>query len=307
MKIVITGVCGLIGRRLASHLLSQGHDVFGVGRIKCKDIDAQPLINYVSIDLSSRKSIDKLKEVIPVEIDLVIHCAAQQPRSNLLFRDYQKGNISTTENITEWAKDVGIQTIISFSTVAFLDFPLKDGILVTELTNALPKNYYALSKWHSESYLRLLGRDSDFSILCFRIPSLVHELQEGGLIHTFWNSAVENIDLEIYDNGKFKRNLIYIDSIIEVVDMVLDRTLNFKGFELYNIGSKDAWTLLSMAKYIYKEMNTTAKILPSSKKSPIQGYWNLDTSKAEREIGFSPWGTKKILDTYMDNMRSKLE
>jgi UDP-glucose 4-epimerase len=307
MKIVITGVCGLIGRRLASHLLSQGHDVFGIGREKCKDISAQSLIRYVSIDLSSKESINKLKEVIPIEIDLVIHCAAQQPRSNLLFRDYQKGNISTTENITEWAKDAGIQTVISFSTVAFLDFPLKDGIPVTELTNASPKNYYALSKWYSESYLRLWGSDSDLSILCFRIPSLVHEQQEGGLIHTFWSSAVKNVDLEIYDNGKFKRNLIYMDSIIEVVDMVLDRIPNCKGFELYNIGSKDAWTVSSIAEYIYKEINTTAKILPSSKKSSIQGHWNLDTSKAEREIGFSPWGTRKILDTYMNNMRSRLE
>ncbi|MBT6472135.1 MAG: NAD(P)-dependent oxidoreductase, partial [Candidatus Marinimicrobia bacterium] len=35
MKIVVTGVCGLVGRRLASHLLDQGHQVFGIGRSQC--------------------------------------------------------------------------------------------------------------------------------------------------------------------------------------------------------------------------------------------------------------------------------
>ena len=302
MKIVVTGVCGLVGRRLASHLLDQGYQVFGIGRSQCENIDARLLSNYVLVDLSSNGVSERLKKSIPTDIDLIIHCAAQQPRSGLLLQEYLKGNVDATENVVEWARSTNAQTIISFSTLAFLDLPLEDGIAITESAKAIPRNYYALSKWASESYLRLLGSSSNFTVLCFRIPSLVHEDQQDGLVYTYWNSAIQNIDLDIYDNGQFRRNLIYIDSILEVVDVALTKLTNYKGFKLYNIGSKDAWTLLEIAKYIYRRMDATAKISPIDKSSTINGHWNVNVSKAKDELDFTPWSTQDILDAYMQNM-----
>ena len=305
MKVLITGVCGLVGSRIALHLIKKGHEVFGIGRSQCGDMNTRLLSKFIIIDLSSKEAIEELKKTIPTGVDLIIHCAAQQPRPGLSFKKYIEGNVVTTENVVEWANNVNIQTMISFSTVAFLDFPLKDGIAITELEKSNPKNYYALSKWVSESYLRLLEKDSNFTVLCFRIPSLVHEQQQGGIVHTCWNSAFQNIDLDIYDNGHFRRNLIYIDSILEVVDMILVKFSNYKGFKLYNIGSKDSWTLLEISKYMYKQIGTKANIFPVSKSSPIQGHWNIDTFKAESELGFSPWTTQRILDTYIKNMRGE--
>ena len=305
MKIVVTGVCGLVGRRLASHLLDQGHQVFGIGRSQCENIDTRLLSNYVLMDLSSKDATEKLKKAIPTGVALIIHCAAQQPKSGLLFKEYLEGNVDTTENIVEWARSANVQTIISFSTLAFLDLPLEDGVTITESAKANPQNYYALSKWVSESYLRLLGNNSNLTVLCFRIPSLVHEEQQGGLVYTYWNSALQNTDLEIYDNGQFRRNLIYIDSILEVVDLVLTKLDDYKGFKLYNIGSKDAWTLLEVAKYIYKRMDATAKIFPIDKSSTIHGHWNVNISKAEDELDFTPWSTQEVLDAYIQNMRGE--
>jgi nucleoside-diphosphate-sugar epimerase len=114
---------------------------------------------------------------------------------------------------------------------------------------------------------------------------------------------MQNIDLDIYDNGQFRRNLVYIDSILEVVDIVLTKLVNFKGFKLYNIGSKDAWTLLEIAEYIYKRMRATAKIFPIDKSSTVRGHWDIDVSKAEDELDFTPWSTQKVLDIYLQNMR----
>ena len=153
MNILVTGVCGLIGKKLAIYLLGKGYKVFGIGRSKCDDLDDQPLFNFFSIDLASHNASEELKKAILVKIDLIIHCAAQQPRPGLLFKDYRKGNIDTTENIVEWAKDSNIQTIISFSTVAFLDFSQENGATITESARVNPSNNYALSKMISESYL----------------------------------------------------------------------------------------------------------------------------------------------------------
>jgi len=308
MKILVTGVCGLVGGRVALHLLGQGHQVFGIGRSKCENIDVQLLPTCVFMDLSSKEAVEKIKEKIPSSIDMVIHCAAQQPRADLLLSQYLEGNVYTTENIVEWARGTNVRTIISFSTLAFLDFPLEDGIKVTELTNPAPKNYYALSKWVSESFMKLsTSSDCDFSVLCFRIPSLVHEGQKDGLVHTYWEASIKDIDLSVYDNGQFRRNLIYINSILEVVDLVLAKVDTYNGFQLYNIGSKDSWTMAEIARYMYSQAGATAKISPVNKTSSIHGHWNVDVSKAENELGFSPWYTKDILDAYIQNIQGGIE
>ena len=304
MRIIVTGVCGLIGKKIAAHLLGQGHEVYGIGRaLSCDSLETGLLLNYIQLDLSSEDAVEKLKKMFPIDIDLVIHCAAQQPRSELSFKEYRKGNIDTTESIVEWAVSVNVRAIINFSTVAFLEFPLEDGIKLTESAKINPKNYYSLSKWASESYLSLLDNNTELTVLCFRIPSLVQEEQLGGVIHTYWDAALRNIDLDIYDNGRFRRNLIYIDSIIDIIDMSLMNFVSYTGFRLFNVGSKDAWTLMDIAKYMYKKMGATAKILPIDKSSSVTGHWNIDTSKAEKELGFVPWDTQKILDTYICNMR----
>ena len=302
MKIIVTGVCGLVGRRLASHLLDQGHQIFGIGRSQCENMDSRLLSDFVLMDLSSKNAVEKLKKVIPSGIDIIIHCAAQQPRSGLLFKDYREGNIDTTENIVEWAKDSNIHSIISFSTVAFLDFSQGNGATITESARANPSNNYALSKMISESYLKISANDYNLTILCFRLPSLVHEDQQGGVVYTYLNSALRNMDLDIYDQGRFRRNLIYIDSIVETIDLALTVLDDYRGFKIYNIGSKDSLTLLEIAKYIFKKTNSTAKIIPIDKLSTNSGHWNMSTSKAKVDLGFNSWSTQEILDTYIQNM-----
>ena len=301
MKIVVTGACGLIGKKIAIHL-SKDHEVYGVGRSLCVELDNSLTFSYFVIDLSADSAIKELQKVIPLGVDLIIHCAAQQPRSGLLFKDYRKGNIDTTENIVEWAKNSKVKSLITFSTLALLDFPIDEYSFLTEKTVAYPKNYYSLSKWISEVYLNLEANNSHLTILCFRIPSLVHEKQQGGIVNTYWNYAKKNQDLDVYDKGKFRRNLIYIDSILELIDIMLTSHHNFNGFNLYNVGSEDAWTLLEIAQYIYKKMDATANIVLKDRPSKIPGHCSINNSKAKDEFEFLPWTTKKVLDTYMENM-----
>jgi nucleoside-diphosphate-sugar epimerase len=302
MKIAITGVCGLIGRRLASHLLDGGHQIYGIGRSKCDNIDKLLLSNYILLDLASKDSIQQLTNRLPSNIDLIIDCASQQPREGLIFQDYRKGNIDTTESIIEWARSIGADAIISFSTIAFLDFPEIDDIKITESTRENPKNYYALSKWVSETYLRFESKDYNFKVFCFRIPSLVHQEQQGGLINTYYKSAKENKNIDIFDKGKFRRTLINMESIIEVIDLTIKKLDKFQGFNLFNIGSEDSWTLFEIANYIYQRMDATAKIFPINQSSNISGHCNIDSSKAKNEIDFVPWSTNKILDDYLEKM-----
>lgn len=302
MKIVITGVSGLVGSKLCKYLIKNGHDVIGVGRSDCRVLG---LLYYIKLDLSTEKTVEMLHKKIPKGVDIVIHCSAQQPRARFSFNDYCKGNVNATVNVETWAEEVAVSLFITFSTIAFLELPLLDGELLDESACCKPKNFYALSKYTAETYLQLSNVDNNLSTLCLRIPSLVQEEQIGGVINTYWESAIKNSDLEIYDNGEFKRNLIYIDSIVEVIEIALKNVEKFSGFNLYHIGSKDAWPLIKIAQYIYKKLDSRGVVYPVDKKSPVAGHWDIDTHKAEQEFNFRPWTTKKVLDGYIKNMSSK--
>lgn len=306
MNILITGVCGLIGSRIAANLVAQQHNVYGIGRSGCDPVRDLLSSRYINQDLALEGALENIKNGLLDDIDVIIHCAAQQPRSCLTFKDYLKANVEVTDTIVELAKSLNIGAIISFSTAAFLEFPLEDGIGLTESASVCPRNYYALSKSISESYLRLC-ENNGISIVCLRIPSLVHEQQEGGIIQTYFQHALQNKNLEVYDCGKYRRNLIYINSILEIVELLLERIGAMRGFNLYHIGSKDSWTLMEIAAYIFKQVNSRARVIPCPLPGTAPGHWNLDVSKAVNELGFSPWQTSRLLNAYLANKRGELD
>ena len=86
MKILITGVAGFIGFRLADNLLKDGHLVFGIDNlndyysVKLKLKRLKILKKYKSfifkkVDLKNEKSINFLKKI--KTIDVIYHFAAQ--------------------------------------------------------------------------------------------------------------------------------------------------------------------------------------------------------------------------------------
>mgnify|MGYP006099661971 CR=1 FL=1 len=302
MRILITGACGLIGRVVSRYLASKNHTIIGLGRSLPNAASSDIFDKFLQLDLSSRNAIELLEKSGVKDIDIVIHCASQQPKPDLTFSNYNDGNIKTLENIVQWSKESSVKSLISFSTISFLNFPSNHAHSVNELTGFKPNNYYSLSKLMAEMYLNLEGDNSKLTILCFRIPSLVHEEQKGGLIYTYWYAAQNSLDLEVFDNGITKRSLIHVNSILSLLDKVIVRCHNFNGFNIYNVGTKDSWTILEIASYIFKKNNSSANIKVIRKKSVFSGHCSIDNLKVERDFNFTPWTTKKTLDTYLKNM-----
>ena len=69
MKILITGVNGLLGRSLASLLVEDGHSVFGISHNRIQNKINE--VEYLYLDLSQNWSTDKL----PRDFDVIIHLA----------------------------------------------------------------------------------------------------------------------------------------------------------------------------------------------------------------------------------------
>lgn len=112
MRILLTGVHGLLGRQLAEQLHHRGHEVWGVAR-KLVPGDTSG-VTLVEIDLSEKFCSDEL----PNDVEIVIHLA-QSSR----FRDFPDSaidvfnvNIASTARMLDYAKQVGAKHFVYASS-----------------------------------------------------------------------------------------------------------------------------------------------------------------------------------------------
>ena len=74
MKILITGVAGFIGSKVAESFIKKGHEVTGVDDLSQGNINNIPkTISFINYDLSDPKILNKL----PKNCDYILHLAGQ--------------------------------------------------------------------------------------------------------------------------------------------------------------------------------------------------------------------------------------
>ena len=111
-KVLVTGCSGFIGKEVSEFFLSQNYKVYGLDRIKSKNLGR---ITFFKCNIMNRNNLLKIfKEVNP---DLIIHLAAKADlKSNDL--NYYKDNYLGTKNIIDSANLVSsIKRVIFTSTL----------------------------------------------------------------------------------------------------------------------------------------------------------------------------------------------
>ena len=115
MNILITGVAGFIGSKLAIQLLSEGHSVYGIDNLnsyysvnlklyRLKNIKRHKNFNFYKLDISDRTSINKFFK--NKKFNVICHLAAQAGVRHSLVnpRVYTKSNIDGFLEILEYCR-----------------------------------------------------------------------------------------------------------------------------------------------------------------------------------------------------------
>ena len=146
-RILITGVTGTLGGRVARKFLNEGASVKGLVRNGKNTHLIQGLeLQTIQGDLLHKDSLYKALQ----DVDIVIHCAAY------LGDDYEEAinaNICGVENIASISLELGIKQFIHISTTSVYGEP-KEGFY--DETNAMVKNHddlYIKTKVQSERIL----------------------------------------------------------------------------------------------------------------------------------------------------------
>lgn len=270
-SIFITGANGFVGSNLRRFFSTQGFNVVATTR-------------------------DQPFPPENVFFDVVIHCASQQPRQNLTFKDYCEGNINSLERLLNWMKLHGIKKILTFSSVVIYGNCVTQPI--DELSLTSPANDYSRSKLMADELLQQRSKEDRLSSICFRMPSVFGWGQGGGLVDTYYDLACQNKDIEVYSEGKLKRNLLYIDEVQAACNQALGKLDEMDGFRIFLIGSSNSLSMAEIAQYIKNKIHSTSTIHRVAKPAPLPSNWILKLDKAKLELGFSAKTIEEGIDRY---------
>jgi len=274
MKILITGVNGLVGKAIAKALL-ENNEVIGIS--KSLENKSNLNIQYTSVDISKTASFEVMQNY---NVDAIIHCAASLIQNNM-SDDLIDTNCIGIKNIANFAVKNNCKTFIYISSIPIIGKPINIPIDENHFVN--PKSIYHLTKYFGEVYLKTVFNNINLSIL--RIPSpLGFDLNENKIVPLIIKKCLKNDDIVLLGNGARIQNYIDIEDIASAVDLIIQK--NISG--TFNIASKKSYSNKQLAELCIALLNSESKITYTGIDPEENDQWIVSIKKAKDTFNFEP-------------------
>lgn len=314
MKILVTGAAGFIGMHTAERLLARGDTVVGLDNLnayydqnlkeaRLARLETNPDFRFVRLDVSDRAGIEAL--FASERFDRVVHLAAQAGVRHSLQNPhvYVDSNLVGFVNILEGCRhsQVGHLVYASSSSVyggnTKMPFSESDGV-------DHPVSLYAATKKANElmahTYSHLYGLPTT-GLRFFTVygpwgrPDMA--------LFLFTKAILEGRPIDVFNQGRMKRDFTYIDDIVEGVIRTLDQVAEScpdfdpaqpdpgrsnAPFRLFNIGNSRPVELMNLIAAIEKATGIAARknLLPLQAGDVVNTY--ADTDKLDSLLGYTP-------------------
>ncbi|WP_195972238.1 NAD-dependent epimerase/dehydratase family protein [Clostridium thermobutyricum] len=226
MKILITGVYGVIGRFLCESLKNE-HEIIGIGR---RDI-YEKCHKYYKCDITDKEEVKKVFEENK-DIDFIIHCAAlAHNKGNDLSKDrFMKVNYEATKYITDLSnKILNLKNFIFISTISVYGEKM-DRDIYLETDQCFPKSPYAVAKKKSEEYIQKNYKGN------FTIFRLAPVYSRDFMLNIQRRTEVKGIQYRV-GKGDTKLSICNIKNISLATEYVI-KNYKKENSEIYNIADK---------------------------------------------------------------------
>ena len=299
MKILVTGAAGFIGSHLSKKLIKDGNQVLGIDNFNTYyDVDLKysrlnKFVNHrnficKNIDLCDKSQLEEIFK--NNNFDTVVNLAAQAGVRYSITnpQSYLDSNLIGFMNILEAVRNYEIPHLIYASSSSV--YGNSDNIPYSESQNInKPISLYAATKISNEVMASSYSHLYDFSTTGLRFFTVYGPW--GGpdmAYYLFTKNILEKKPINVFAKGLLKRDFTYIDDIIDGMTLILNKTIDKKRSEIFNIGNNKPIVVNDFIKTIEKSLNMKAKInfLPMQDGDVIQTY--ADLSKISKYVNFQP-------------------
>lgn len=313
-KVLVTGAAGFIGFHLSRRYLSEGYSVIGLDNLnpyydvnlkkaRLALLETHSNFRFIKMDLAERELVAAL--FTNERPKLVVHLAAQAGVRYSLINPhaYTESNITGFLNILEGCKHHHVEHLIFASSSSVYGANTRMPFSVHHNVDH-PVSLYAATKKANElmahSYAAL------FEIPCTGLRFFTVYGPWGRpdmALFLFTKAILEDSTIDVFNEGKMRRDFTYIDDIIEGVFRLTEKfpkphpgwrrdqpdpSTSFAPYKLYNIGNNNPVGLMQFIDILEHELGKKAKInmLPLQPGDVPATYADVDDLM--RDVGFKP-------------------
>ena len=330
MKYLITGAAGFIGFHLSKRLLEHGNSVVGIDNLndyydvnlkkfRLNELKGDPNFTFHRLDLVDRKGIEKL--FTENKFDYVVNLAAQAGVRYSLTNPhaYVDSNIVGFLNILEGCRNSDIKHLVFASSSSVYGANTMMPFSVHHNVDH-PISLYAATKKSNE--LMAHSYSSLYKLPCtgLRFFTVYGPLGRPDMALFLFTSAImENRPIDVYNQGKMKRDFTYIDDIVEGIIRVVEKipepdtawnsdnpdpATSYAPYRIYNIGNNSPVELMTFIEVLEDCLGKKAEknLLPMQPGDVHETCADVDDLI---NIGFKPStpiekGIKKFVEWYLD-------
>jgi UDP-glucose 4-epimerase len=300
MRIIVTGIAGLVGPTLTSKLLNQGHYVIGIDNFShglkenIEDLYKSPQFSFIESDLVTGECL------FPLKADMIVHLASHKiPRySNSYYTLRDNGAMIKhvlNKCLIDKIKLVFTSTSDIYGKNKELPFSEESDLIMGSTT--VTRWAYAVSKMYSEHLIISAQAELGLDYTIARLFNVYGENYN----YTWWNGPVgvfirnilEGKKIQIHGTGEQTRCFTYVDDTTDgiIKCMFNDNALN----QIINIGNPDTHiSMIGLAQLIWELMDKKGEV--PIEFVPYESFGKYedaidripDISKANELIGFNP-------------------
>lgn len=325
MHIFITGATGYIGNNLAKKLAGENNIIHALCRNQNPNVLNHPNIKIFNGDITDASSIEKAMQ----DCEQVYHLAAY---ARVWAKDpvtYYKLNVEGLKNILDAARNINIQKIVFTSTAGTFGPSGSKPVKEEDARIGKPFTEYEVTKTQAEQLCRAYCNKYGMNIVMVNPPRVY-----GPGIITESNAVTRLIMFYIQGKWKFipgdgKRtgSYVYIDDIVNghILAMQKGRSgeryalggVNASYIEFFNLLSQltnkknhfiklPVWAMIIAGNtlQLYAKLTSKPPLLTSPWIKKYYYDWNIDSSKAQQELGYTFISLKEGLQKTVDWLKN---
>ncbi len=330
-SVLVTGAAGFIGFHLTQKLAGLGFNVSGLDnindyydvRLKHARLDVLKGIdgfNFHQIELTDYTGVDRLFD--QYKFDFVVNLAAQAGVRYSLTNPhaYLESNLHGFLNILEACRHHKVKHLVYASSSSVYGANKKMPFSVHDNVDH-PISLYAASKKANELMAHTYSALYNLPTTGLRFFTVYGPYGRPDMaLFIFTKAIAEGRPIDVYNNGRMKRDFTYIDDIVESISRLVpkiaqpnkawngmspDPGTSFAPYRIFNIGNNQPVELMRFIEIIEEKLGkkATRNLMPIQDGDVLDTYANVDD--LIQEVDFKPStpievGIGKFVDWYLD-------